>query len=69
LLDSTPVVNFINILQAAFAPIFLCQKIAKPNCNEKKAAQNTLVQKVENKMLMKLTPVWNKSFHAKKFKV
>jgi len=29
----TPVVNFTNILQAAFAPILLCQKITKPNCN------------------------------------
>jgi len=28
-----PVVNFINILQAAFAPIFLRKKIAKTNCN------------------------------------
>jgi len=25
-------VNFINILQAAFATIFFCQKITKPNC-------------------------------------
>ena len=29
-------VNFINILRAAFAPIFLCQKITKPNCRQKK---------------------------------
>jgi len=28
-----PVVNFINILRAAFVPIFFCQKITKPNCN------------------------------------
>jgi len=27
------VVNFINILWAAFAPIFLRKKITKPNCN------------------------------------
>jgi len=40
------VVNFINNLRAAFAPIFLCQKkITKPNCNKRKAAQNTLLQK------------------------
>jgi len=26
-----PVVNVINILWAAFAPIFFCQKITKPN--------------------------------------
>jgi len=29
----TPVVNFINILQAAFVLIFLCQKFTKPTCN------------------------------------
>jgi len=46
-------VNFINILQAAFAPIFLLQKIAKPNCNKKKASQN---EKGLLKMLMKLNP-------------
>jgi len=28
-----PVVNFINILQAASAPVFFCQKITKPNSN------------------------------------
>jgi hypothetical protein len=28
-----PVVNFTNILCIVFAPIFLCQKIIKPNCN------------------------------------
>jgi len=27
-------VNFINILQAAFTPIFFCQKISKPNSNQ-----------------------------------
>jgi len=26
-------VNFINILHAPFAPIFLCQKITNPKCN------------------------------------
>ncbi len=41
------VVNFINILQAAFVPLFFCQKITKPNCNKRKAAC---------KILMKLTP-------------
>jgi len=29
----TPVVYFINILLAAFAPIFFGQKVTKPNCN------------------------------------
>jgi len=33
LMKLTPVVNFINILQAAFAPILLHQKNTKPNCN------------------------------------
>jgi len=28
-----PVVNFINILRAAFAPKFLSRKVTKPNCN------------------------------------
>jgi len=30
LMKLTPVVNFINILQAAFALIFFCQTITKP---------------------------------------
>ncbi len=29
----TLVVNFINILLSAFAPISFCQKVTKPNCN------------------------------------
>jgi len=33
LMKLTAVVNFINDLKAAFAPIFFCQKITKPNCN------------------------------------
>jgi len=40
-----PVVNFINILQAGFVLIFLHQKIAKPNRNKRKAAQNIFIQK------------------------
>jgi hypothetical protein len=28
----TTIVNFTNILQAAFVPLFFQQKIAKPNC-------------------------------------
>ncbi len=53
-----PCVNFINILQAAFAPIFFCQKKkSKPNCNQREAAQSTFVQKNVLKWLMKLTPV------------
>jgi len=37
--------KFINILQAAFAQIFFCQKITKQNYNLKKAAQSTFVPK------------------------
>jgi len=32
-LSQSPVVNFINILQTAFALTFFCQKITKRNCN------------------------------------
>jgi len=53
----TPSVNFINILQAAFAPLFLHQKLQKPNCKHRKAAQNSYVQKDVHLMLIKLTPV------------
>jgi len=45
-----------NILQAAFLPIFFCQKITKINCKKKKAVKNTFIQKAACKMLMKLTP-------------
>jgi len=45
LIKLTPLVNFINILGAAFAQIFFCQKFTKPNRNLKKAAQNTLNKK------------------------
>jgi len=33
LMKVTPFVNFIIILSVPFAPIFLRQKISKPNCN------------------------------------
>ncbi len=52
----TPAVNFTNILQAAFVPIFLQQKITNPNCKHTKAAQNTLVKKAACEMLVKFTP-------------
>jgi len=29
----TPGINFDNIFTAAFAQLFLCQKVTKPNCN------------------------------------
>jgi len=43
LVKVTTGVNFINILQAAFAPIFFFQKIIKPICNYRKAVQSTFV--------------------------
>jgi hypothetical protein len=39
------VVHFINILQAGFAPVFFHKEFTKPNCNQKKAGENTFVQK------------------------
>jgi len=54
-------VSYTNILQAAFAPIFFCQKITQPNCNLNKAAQSTVVQNFVRKMLMKLTTGVKKS--------
>jgi len=38
---SQSIVNFINILQADFAPIFFRQKITKLNCNWRITAQST----------------------------
>jgi hypothetical protein len=51
----SPVVNRINILQAAFALIFLHKK----NCKAKQQLEKTKAlwhKKVAHKMLMKLTP-------------
>jgi len=45
LVKLTPVVNFINILQAAFEPIFFRQKVIKPNCNWTKASKALLNKK------------------------
>jgi len=45
LVKLTPVVNFINILPAAFAPILFHQKVTKPNCNKRKAAQFAFIRK------------------------
>jgi hypothetical protein len=45
IVGSIPVVNFINILGAAFAPIFFCQKVTKPNSNLRKGAQSTCMKK------------------------
>jgi len=56
LIKLTPVVNFINVLRAAFSQIFLHQKITKLKHKWKKAAQRLLYEKGTCKMLMKLTP-------------
>jgi len=37
----TPVVNFNNILRAAFVTIYFQQTITNPNCNQKKDSKNT----------------------------
>jgi len=59
LMKLTPSVNFIIILQADFVPIFLPQKITKPNCKKRKTAQNSFVWKSQNKMLC----WWNWHLH------
>jgi hypothetical protein len=60
LMKLTPVVNFINILKAAFAPIFFCQKIQIQTVTREKQLCITLLnEKGVCKMLMKLTPVVN----------
>jgi len=40
-----PIINFTNVLQAIFAPIFFCQKITNPNCNKRKTAKSTFFTK------------------------
>jgi len=57
LLDAELVSTF--YLHAAFVPIFLQQKLTEPNCNYRKAVQNTFLRKAMNEMLMKLTPRFN----------
>jgi len=53
------VVNFTNILQRGFEPIFFFQKNTKQNCDERKGAQNTLLHKIAREMLVQLiTPNW-----------
>jgi hypothetical protein len=51
-----PIVNLINILQAAIALIFLHQKITKPNCRLKKSSTKHLYEKFARKMLVKSIP-------------
>ncbi len=50
-----PVLNFINILWAAFAPIFFCQKIQSQIVNREKLQKALSYEKFASKMLMKLT--------------
>ncbi len=50
------VVSLINILRAAFAPIFLPQRLQSQTVIRKKLRKARLCQKVTCKMLMKLTP-------------
>jgi len=47
--------NFINILQAVFAPISFCQKVTKPTVIRKKLRNLHSNEKCLHKMLMKLT--------------
>ncbi len=55
-------VNFIDILRAAFALIFSPQKITNLTCKKRKASKNTFIQKGSSKMLVKLTPFWRQVF-------
>jgi len=51
------VINFINILQAAFASIFLRQKLQSQSVTREKLLNLLLYKKRTCKMLVKLTPV------------
>jgi len=51
----TPVINFINILQAAFAPNSCPKKFQSQTVIREKLRQALSDEKVEHKMLMKLT--------------
>ncbi len=57
----TPSVNLINILQAAFALKFCCQKITKPNCKLHKAL---LLRKDAHKMFIQLITSWKLNFRT-----
>jgi hypothetical protein len=50
----TPVVNFINILQAGFVPIFLLQKISNQTVTREKLPKTPSYEKVTSK-----TRWWN----------
>jgi len=50
------VVNFINILQAAFAPIFFSKKFQNHTVTSEKLRKRLLYKEAARKMLMKLSP-------------
>ena len=55
--SQSPIVNFINILQAAFAPKLFCQKnYNAQQLNRGKLQKALLYEKVACKMVMQLTP-------------
>jgi hypothetical protein len=54
--SDTSVVNFINILDAHFVPIFWRQKISKPNHSFIIFGTTISYEKHGHKTLMKLTP-------------
>ncbi len=60
LMKLTPVVNFINILRAAFVPIFFQQKIKGQSAIREQLQRALSVQKGACKVVMKLTPVLQK---------
>jgi hypothetical protein len=52
-----PVVDFANILQAAFVPILFYQQITKPNCKKKKLSKILLYKKAaQNCHLVSIIP-------------
>jgi len=55
-LDHSPVVNFTNILQSAFAPILFCQKIQTQTVIREKLRKTLSNGKTAREMYVKLTP-------------
>ncbi len=53
---SSTVLNFINILRAAFAPIFFCQKLQNQTVSRENQLKALMYKKGLRKMLMKLAP-------------
>jgi len=58
LMKLTPVVSFINILQAAFALIFCAKKLQSQTVTREKLFKKLSYEKAAPKMLMKLTLVF-----------